>query len=66
MVKPILDPAISAQIYETVDAADTDIENYKAIRDEMRTAISSLLKVMIICNCNLCLFWSWIQIVHVT
>lgn len=44
MVKPILDPAISAQIYETVDAADTDIENYKAIRDEMRTAISSLLK----------------------
>ncbi|XP_062158061.1 translocon at the outer membrane of chloroplasts 64 isoform X2 [Alnus glutinosa] len=44
LVKPILDPAISAQIYETLDTADTDIENYKAIRDEMRTAISSLLK----------------------
>ncbi|XP_059453421.1 translocon at the outer membrane of chloroplasts 64 isoform X4 [Corylus avellana] len=44
LAKPVLDPAISAQIYETLDTEDTDIEKYKAIRDEMRTAISSLLK----------------------
>lgn len=45
-VKPVLDPAISAEIYETVETADTDIEHYKSIRDEMRSAIYSLLKVM--------------------
>ena len=45
-VKPVLDPAISAEIYETVETADTDIECYKSIRDEMRSAIYSLLKVM--------------------
>lgn len=43
-VKPVLDPAISAEIYETVETADTDIERYKSIRDEMRSAIYSLLK----------------------
>ncbi|KAB1212287.1 Translocon at the outer membrane of chloroplasts 64 [Morella rubra] len=38
------DPAISAQIYETVEAPDAVIEDYKSIRDEMRSAINSLLK----------------------
>lgn len=44
LVKPVLDPSISAEIYETLESADTDIECYKSIRDEMRSAINSLLK----------------------
>lgn len=44
LVKPVLDPSISAEIYETLESADTDIERYKSIRDEMRSAINSLLK----------------------
>ena len=48
LVKPVLDPSISAEIYETLESADTDIERYKSIRDEMRSAINSLLKVMVL------------------
>ncbi|KAG6627638.1 hypothetical protein CIPAW_15G143400 [Carya illinoinensis] len=44
LVKPVLDPAISAQIYETLEIPDTVIENYRSIRDEMRSAIHFLLK----------------------
>ncbi|XP_035546720.1 translocon at the outer membrane of chloroplasts 64-like isoform X1 [Juglans regia] len=42
LVKPVLDPAISAQIYETLEILDTVI--YRSIRDEMRSAIQYLLK----------------------
>ncbi|XP_044477343.1 outer envelope protein 64, chloroplastic [Mangifera indica] len=43
-VKPTLDPGISAQIYENLETSDTDIENCKSVRNEMRLAINSLLK----------------------
>lgn len=47
-VKPTLDPGISAQIYENLETSDTDIENCKSVRNEMRLAINSLLKVLLL------------------
>ncbi|KAH9763447.1 Outer envelope protein 64 [Citrus sinensis] len=43
-VKPALDPDISAEIGEMLEISETVIENCKSIRNEMRSAISSLLK----------------------
>ncbi|KAF5445510.1 hypothetical protein F2P56_034557 [Juglans regia] len=43
-VKPVLDPAISSQIFGTLEMPDTVFESYKSIRDEMRSAMHSLLK----------------------
>ncbi|XP_059643101.1 outer envelope protein 64, chloroplastic [Cornus florida] len=43
-VKPTLDPVISAQIRETLEIVDAEIENFHAIRNEMRSALNSLLK----------------------
>ncbi|CAN0902269.1 Translocon at the outer membrane of chloroplasts 64 [Linum grandiflorum] len=42
--KPILDPAISAQLTDAVEISDTKIETYRSVRNEMRAAIDSLLK----------------------
>ncbi|XP_057951934.1 translocon at the outer membrane of chloroplasts 64 [Malania oleifera] len=43
-VKPILDPVISAQIHETLETENEEIEVCKSIKNEMRVALSSLLK----------------------
>ncbi|KAM6592422.1 hypothetical protein CsatA_000125 [Cannabis sativa] len=43
-VKPVLDPAISSIFHETPDTTGTDVENCKAIRNEMRLALNALLK----------------------
>ncbi|PON79146.1 Amidase [Trema orientale] len=44
LVKPVLDPAISSVLHETPDTTGTEVENCKAIRNEMRLALNSLLK----------------------
>lgn len=44
IVKPILDPAISAHVHETMDISDTEIENCQSVRNELRQAVNSLLK----------------------
>uniref|UniRef100_A0A2P2LT82 Uncharacterized protein n=1 Tax=Rhizophora mucronata TaxID=61149 RepID=A0A2P2LT82_RHIMU len=46
MEKPILDPVISAQINE-IKTSETEIEVCRSIKNEMQTAINSLLKVML-------------------
>ncbi|KAB5524366.1 hypothetical protein DKX38_022115 [Salix brachista] len=43
-VKPILEPNFSAQMNEIVDLSDAEIELCKSIREEMGSAINSLLK----------------------
>ncbi|KAG6746794.1 hypothetical protein POTOM_049161 [Populus tomentosa] len=43
-VKPILEPNFSAQMNETMELSDAEIELCKSIREEMRSAINSLLK----------------------
>ncbi|KAJ4713537.1 outer envelope protein 64, chloroplastic-like [Melia azedarach] len=43
-VKPTLESAISTEIQEVVEIEETEIENCKSIRNEMRSAINSLLK----------------------
>ncbi|KAG8476630.1 hypothetical protein CXB51_030337 [Gossypium anomalum] len=47
--KPVLDSAISAQINETLDMTDKEIEICKSIRTEMRLAVNNLLKVDDMC-----------------
>ncbi|XVE58863.1 hypothetical protein DITRI_Ditri04bG0203100 [Diplodiscus trichospermus] len=42
--KPVLDSAVLAQINETLDMTDNEIEICKSIRTEMRLAVNSLLK----------------------
>ncbi|MBA0559297.1 hypothetical protein Golob_016264, partial [Gossypium lobatum] len=42
--KPVLDSAISAQINETLDMTDKEIEICKSVRTEMRLAVNNLLK----------------------
>ncbi|KAF5730307.1 putative amidase [Tripterygium wilfordii] len=42
--KPILEAAILAQIHEVPEASDADVAVYKSIRNEMQSAINSLLK----------------------
>ncbi|KAL5544950.1 hypothetical protein UlMin_008734 [Ulmus minor] len=43
-VKPVLDPFTSSALHELPDTADLDSEYCRSIRNEMRSAINSLLK----------------------
>lgn len=43
-VKPTLDPIIVAQIRESLEISDEEIENFRTIRSEIRIALNSLLK----------------------
>ncbi|XP_022850374.1 outer envelope protein 64, chloroplastic-like isoform X2 [Olea europaea var. sylvestris] len=43
-VKPSLDPAISAQIPDVLELADTEIEKIHTVRSELRSALNALLK----------------------
>ncbi|KAJ6411264.1 hypothetical protein OIU84_007928 [Salix udensis] len=43
-VKPILEPSLSAQMNEIMDLSNAEIELCKSIREEMGSAINSLLK----------------------
>ncbi|CAK7349587.1 unnamed protein product [Dovyalis caffra] len=42
--KPILEPNFSAQMNEVMEISDAEVELCKSIREEMRSAINSLLK----------------------
>ncbi|CAN1266814.1 Translocon at the outer membrane of chloroplasts 64 [Linum perenne] len=42
--KPVLDPVISAQLNDTAEISETEIETYRSVRNEMRAAMNSLLK----------------------
>lgn len=44
IVKPELHPAVSADLQEKFEVSD-DVENYRSVRNEMRDAVNSLLKV---------------------
>ncbi|GAV58839.1 Amidase domain-containing protein/TPR_2 domain-containing protein/TPR_11 domain-containing protein [Cephalotus follicularis] len=44
MAKPMLDPAFSSQVHEMLETTETEIETCKTIRNEMRSAVNSLLK----------------------
>lgn len=44
-MKPTLDPIITAQLHEGLEVADTEIDKCHAVRNEMRSALSDLLKV---------------------
>ena len=57
LVKPVLDPAISSVLHEKPDTTCTDVENYKAIRNEMRSALNSLLKVIFLWRICLAYFF---------
>lgn len=48
-MKPVLAPALASQLHETLEAADIEIEKCKSIRNEMRLALNSLLKVIYLC-----------------
>lgn len=48
IIKPDLHAAVSAQLHEKVDVSDVEIKKSKSVRSEMRAALSSLLKVMIL------------------
>ncbi|MED6168693.1 hypothetical protein PIB30_013883 [Stylosanthes scabra] len=50
-VKPYLHPAVSADLYEKFELSDVEVEHFKSIRNEMRAAIRSLLKVRILHHC---------------
>ncbi|KAJ0749930.1 putative amidase [Helianthus annuus] len=43
-VKPTLDPLISAQVQEKLELADKDINNFVAVKNELRSALNALLK----------------------
>lgn len=47
-VKPAIDPVISSQLRENPELSNEEIENLNAIRNEMRMAIGSLLKVSLL------------------
>lgn len=44
-MKPTLDPIVSAQLHEGLEVADTEIDKCHAVRNEMRSALSDLVKV---------------------
>lgn len=46
-MKPTLDPIIAAQIRERLQISDMEIENFRIIRNEIRVALNSLLKVLV-------------------
>lgn len=50
IVKPTFHPATSAQLHEKFEVSDVDIENCKSVRNEMRAALNSLLKVKFTVN----------------
>lgn len=43
-VKPALDPLISAQVQERSELSEKDIENFRTVRSELRSALNTLLK----------------------
>lgn len=43
-VKPALDPLISAQVQEKPELSEKDIENFRTVRSELRSALNTLLK----------------------
>ncbi|KAI3735694.1 hypothetical protein L6452_15202 [Arctium lappa] len=43
-VKPALDPLISAQVQERPELSEKDIENFRTVRSELRSALNTLLK----------------------
>ncbi|XP_071691232.1 translocon at the outer membrane of chloroplasts 64-like [Rutidosis leptorrhynchoides] len=43
-VKPALDPLISAQVQERLELAEKDVENFRSVKGELRSALSDLLK----------------------
>nr|KAJ0193763.1 hypothetical protein LSAT_V11C800388690 [Lactuca sativa] len=43
-VKPALDPLISAQIQGKLELTEKDIENFRTVRSELRSALNALLK----------------------
>ena len=45
-MKPDLDSALMEQLNEKLEISDTMIEKFKSVRNEMRMAINSLLKVI--------------------
>ena len=45
-MKPDLDPAIMEQLNEKLEISNRMIENFKSVRNEIRMAINSLLKVI--------------------
>ncbi|GJW48660.1 translocon at the outer membrane of chloroplasts 64 [Tanacetum coccineum] len=42
--KPSLDPVISAQVHERLELTEKDIENFRSVRSELRSALNALLK----------------------
>lgn len=48
IVKPDLHPAVSAQLHEKYEVSEVEIENSKSVRSELRVAVNSLLKVIIL------------------
>lgn len=48
LVKPVLDPATSAQICGPLESSDMEVEICKSIKNELRAAVNSLLKVLIV------------------
>lgn len=45
-MKPVLVRSLSSQLHETLETTDIEIEKCKLIRNEMRLALNSLLKVI--------------------
>ncbi|KVI04768.1 Amidase [Cynara cardunculus var. scolymus] len=46
-VKPALDPVISAQVQERLELSEKDIENFRTVRSELRSALNAFLKVTV-------------------
>ncbi|KAI9121693.1 hypothetical protein K1719_008726 [Acacia pycnantha] len=46
--KPTLHPAISAQLQGKFEVSDEDVGNWKSVRNEMRIAVNSLLKSILV------------------
>ncbi|PWA74584.1 translocon at the outer membrane of chloroplasts 64 [Artemisia annua] len=42
--KPSLDPLISAQVHERLELTEKDIENFRSVKSELRSALNALLK----------------------
>lgn len=43
-VKPALDPLVSAQVHERLELSEKDIENFRSVKTELRSALNALLK----------------------
>nr|XP_043612957.1 translocon at the outer membrane of chloroplasts 64 [Erigeron canadensis] len=42
--KPALDPLISAQVHERLELSEKDVENFRSVKSELRSALNALLK----------------------